>query len=540
MIRGLSYNDLPAEVGDGEMVLICESYEYAEDADRLVEFAERMRASGRKVGYMPHREANGSITHRARLFVGPLPDCIFDFVGPTRDLSKASGFLAYRGMLAENCYTAQQAQPWQALLDTVKEHLAKTDAPPHLFLNEALIHQEMGEHQEAAEAAQRYLQTNDWGDARAMALTILAETAYRNIKNMEFSYYAQATLVTPLPKAFLGMARTGAHVDFMDRVDQAWAAADRRMDFWPWSSADRFNNPGYSALQIAVDKGDVSRARRYLARLLEHGEDVKVSLPVVQPLIVRVDGSEGLQESVAQALLGRGHRVIVAGAFDVQLVFTLDALGYAPNVSADLCPQVPLDSSIETIHKVMRARKILVLSEFQRDQLKTTLPFVPDRQIKRVSLGYNAVPVGEKEPLIVVGTGSDMGVAKDIFDRVASEVHVSMMMMDAQLSGTTVGRAKIWLYTGTDERMPLVPTELLEAQSAGAVPVCVGTGAIPEYVIRGYFYKPPATAEAFKVAAARRIIELLLDEGERLSVATAHQRELNELRWDEVIDEWVK
>ena len=394
---------------------------------------------------------------------------------------------------------------------------------------------------------------NEWGDGRAMALTIIADT-YRagNTRDMAFAYYAQASLVSPLPEAFLGMAATGSGHDFMDRVDRAWKAADARMDFWPWSQDDRFGSPGREAVGLAVIRNQPRRARRYLDRANEHapGEDQPsfeelfpgVARQVKPRQRIRVDKAPlfTLSDLVASALAGAGHELMDEGPdFDLRLLFDLED-GVSPFGSVYFCPTEPLDTSIETIRALMRMQGIVALSDFQKKQLLRTFPFLPERHIKQVPLGFNAVPAQEKDQLIVCGEGSDVGVAEDIFNRVSREVLDVTMVGGSGGGGSKLPRAKIWLYTGPDERMPLAPVELLEAQSAGAVPVCVGTGAIPEYVIRGFFYKPPVTSEAFKVAAAKRIIELLTDEGERLAVATAHQRELNQLHWDEVIEDWAK
>ncbi len=555
-IRGVPYEDLrPDLVDSGEMVLILEGHERVDDTVKLQEFAECMKASGRKVGYMPHHERNGSTTYRARLFVGPLPDCIYDFVGPTRDLSKAAGFLAYRGMLAENCYTSQsKPKRWEELLETVHEYKDKPGAPPHLILNEALIRREMGEPERAAAAAHHYLKTNEWGDGRAMALTLIADT-YRagNTFEMAFVYYAQASLVSPLPEAFLGMMYTGEFRDYADRVDSAWQAADARMDFWPWSVNDRFVNPAREAARAAcVIHQNKRRGRRYLERAKEYASDEdllgleetleSLEHQVIRRRLIRVDEIEAftLPDSVGAALVGAGHHVQREFRdYDFRLLFNLEKPP-PPGRLTYFCPTEPLDTNVETIRALMRMQGIVALSDFQKKQLLRTFPFLPERHIKRVPLGFNAIPADKKDQLIVCGKGSDLGVAEDIFARVAREVPDVTMVGGSDGGGSSLPRAKVWLYTGTDERVPLAPVELLEAQSAGAVPVCVGAGAIPEYVIRGFFYKPPVTAEAFKVAASKRIIELLKDEGERLAVATAHQRELNALHWDEVIEDWAK
>ena len=246
--------------------------------------------------------------------------------------------------------------------------------------------------------------------------------------------------------------------------------------------------------------------------------------------------------SVESELVALGYQVVDGGGVDVRPEYNRYLTFDKPAAGAYFCPPEPLDTSIETIKGVMYCKGLLALSDFQEQQLRKTFPFLPDNFIKRVPLGHHTVPAAKKEQLIVCGKGSDLGVAEDIFNRVSQKVPDVMMVggTEAARWGSSLPRAKVWLYTGADERMPLAPLELLEAQSAGAIPVCVGTGAIPEYVVRGFFYKPPVTSEAFKAAAAKRIIELLTDESSRLSVATSHQRRLNALHWSEVIDDWAE
>ena len=176
-VLNIDLPDLP-EVADGQMAFILEKDEYPEEPAKLEEFIVRMRESGRKVGYMPHHEINGSTTYRARLFVGPLPERILDFVGPTRDASMVAGFLAYRGILAENCYTGVDPGPAEGrALDALHDLMDRTrqpGRPPHLLFNEALYLLTTGKvsGHSAADALDKYLETDDYGDCRAMALTL--------------------------------------------------------------------------------------------------------------------------------------------------------------------------------------------------------------------------------------------------------------------------------------------------------------------------------------------------------------------------------
>lgn len=533
------------QIAAGELVLILEEGETVDD--NVTEFAAQLQATGRRVGYMPHREYNGSITYRARLFVGPLPDRISDYVGPTRDLSRVSGLLAYKGMLAENCYTMSSAEPdWERLLAEVA-HQFVADPATHLILNEALLHQQMERSRLMLVTAQRYLATEDWGDGRAMALTLVGDDHHVHAdQEAALVCYAKAALTAPYPEAFLGLARAGDEMDASERITQAWRAADSRMDFWLWSPQYRFVDPGMRGAKLATSRQDWKQARRCLLRALAHASDgahfeLSETFSVLNRAThlrrcVRVDrAGTPVAKGLTAALMDAGH--VPGRGHNLHYCFTVDPDGMP--ATAYFCPQTPLDNSLDTIRDVLRARGIVALSDFQQRQLQRVFPFLPARLIKRLPLGYTAAPPAKKEQLIVCGAGSDLVVAEDIFSRVLQAVPDARMVADVDAPERRLPQAKVWLYTGLDERVPLAPTELLVAQSAGAVPVCVGTGAIPEYVIRGYFYKPPATAEDFKAAAAARIVELLTNEGGRLSIARMRQWELDELQWSQVVDEWA-
>ena len=524
------------EIGDRTVALWLEPHEQA--PDDIWDFAAKLVKAGRYVGYVPHKEHSGVTTYRARLFVAPGPEHIMDYVGFTRDLNAVGGLLAYRGMLAESFVTRDEVLPdvHRALESVYRLHAATGN--PRLLVNLGLLLAQSGLDKERA-ANLELLEAHLYeltGENAAMAHVLLA--SYRS---ESFVHYAQASLLAPgLPEAYLGMGMLATdQSEAIRHIEKGWYAADRRMDFWDWSPEDRFVLPALKIFRTYMDEGDWCSARDAVCRARPYANSA------------RLRTADHTIEGVFEAKVAKTTLALPAnGPITEPLRYTVQSLGGAvKNDDADvkivhspmatkgawLCPLRTFeDTRAEWIEQIMQAEGIIAFSDFQVERFKRAYPFYPPGRIKKLPLGVagGAPSTPRIEPRICVGDGSDLDVAQRIFTRVREKIPGAVMAHDAP------ARSHVWLYCGTDE--PVVPADLLAAQADEAVPVVVGSGALPEYVAFGYIIRPPATTEAFVQAAADRIVQLLSDEGERLSVVRGGREAFMRMCWSNIAPQWIQ
>lgn len=287
---------------------------------------------------------------------------------------------------------------------------------------------------------------------------------------------ARESVLDPSPEAHftLGFAASAVPDDreALRQIELGQKLSDEAFDVRPWNRVDREYYPAALAVAAATMLNQHLKAKQNLRR----AESV-AHTQCTREANVRLAESETLPQKVVYVISNT----------------PLSTEAFASRYQDGLQKRVV----------------VIVGSDFEAALVRKRAPFFPRVVVKpqvaqlredRTRLAHN------KRNVIVVH-----GDTQQIVDQVRAAG-----ILVATTSDPEHRDAKLYVSVPHDE--PLDANDLLRAQASGAVPVVLGVGALPEYVLRGYWYRPPFTAEVVALMV-KRIVYLLTHEPERYDLA---------------------
>ena len=244
----------------------------------------------------------------------------------------------------------------------------------------------------------------------------------------------------------------------------------------------------------------------------------------------------------------------------------------------------PYDAAFE--RRILRADRILCLSEWHKQNLQKTYPSIPEEMFFVTRNGIDKSRFA-KEPKkignrLIYSSSANRGldVLLKLFPKIRQEVkdaelHVyygfdvweAMVRQSGNLSGLAVieslrremlstagvvyhGRvpqkelaeaflaSKVWLYPTAFTETSCITA--LEAQASGCVPVSTRLGALPETVKEGFLYDPPNSSEFYKKELVNIVVSLLTNEFLRAPYAQRGRDLILNGRydWSDIAGEW--
>jgi len=450
--------------------------------------AQRALDENRTAVFMPHTEhatvpdvtlpaiIRTCRTYRLRMFVREVPQCLLWFVGPGRDASLLQGALAYRGLLVENVETydtlpRSDRVTWDNVADSMFTRVPATlsDRVAHTLVDFA--------------AAQTAVSTA----YKAMMVTT-----------------AQSMCAAPeiILKAEEVVERDGITV---------LEAHQRYMRFFAW-------DPVWFAKRLMFAQSKYTgfcaqRAFQLFANQL--GFDIELHDGAAAQALTEVTAAVAL---TAPAIAQQASAALIAcGAFTFTPIdqqapthVIADAKTHDPRHSTILVfDTIPARGDFHAVTAILCARCIVVFSEAQRIAFLRVFSLFDKVHVVRLSATPYATPVTKLPFHVFIEAGTNLQLCEALRVRLPQIVFVTE---PAQL-----GSCVLYIDAQLNECAPAAwtPLRLLEAQVNGIIPVCVGVGAIPEYIKFGFFYKTPATAAACVSAMVTRCAALLEDDGAR-------------------------
>lgn len=456
----------------------------------------------RSVVVLPHDEPSPDnealcMTYRARIFHREVPHKLLRFVGPARDASFAQGLLAYRGLLVENVITHSTISYAQRL---------ERDAS--------------------------FLQLRGLALGRVMQIWLALDVSLS--MEIEDLFVARKTLSADAALGWAMLGHSWISRGICDtpvaalRTDDALQAvrlSATAMPFFAWSAISEVLAPAWALGDAVYDP--------------ESGHVAVEALPVVMQALnhaltlqPNALNTEALRDSCRIVWNTNAERT---APFHPSAALTEFIMHELPKRNMRAVFELPQNAA--EFGKLEQCANAVVFSEAQRAAL---LQMTPSRGFaERVVIcrlwGVPPETLPAKTPGLVFWEPSgDPAHDADLQARLRTLVPTLQLTDDVNLLGTCV----LYVSAGLSKHEPWAPYNLINAQLQKTIPVCVGTGAIPEYMRLGFFYKMPATAESCKHALIARAAELLNNPNTLASLLARQPYDLFQLTFFHTIWAW--